>query len=362
MAKTKKSKAKQGSKPGGFKKTYDGLVTFCEQYRAFLEGKGIAVMGRERAELLTPNAPEADLKKLAKSEAKHIRRAFKQIQDMFEVQITRPESGTRNLVATPDGERFYAQALEIVRTCKNVVPGTEKHDTVFISGIDVANHVWLPEALQESQFFFEKDNEFLDIDYQIREAWKVTTDVATGRADFGIGTWQFDSSLDAHVFLARPHILIVPKNHSLARTRGQPVSLSELSNASIACLHNFIAPVSFSAVMARHHVKYKRIYTMNYIAQMLSWVSKGLAIGVATPDLIPTNGDFVGVPLKEQLVTAYDAVYTRPGELLRPAAKRVYDCLVKYWASRDRWLRTRTCLLTKWSNAIPEFMQTNPAK
>lgn len=248
---------------------------------------------------------------------------------------------------TPDGMLLATLVHGVLRGLKQIATFDERR-SVHISAIDMAVNFWIPEALSKTGFFETEENRKIDLRIEVREWWQVLRDVRDGIADFGIGTAMPCAGLSEDLFLVRPHVLLFHRNHKFANKKEKEIDVTALSGERIACLRDFIAPLSVDTYLSRNGVTNLHFIEALNSAHLLSFVRNNVAVAFITNDAIPLDGEVLARPVRGRiaLASARDAIYTRAADEQRPfgsesdAARRVRECISSYWRGNE-WKKGR---------------------
>lgn len=246
------------------------------------------------------------------------------------------ERTTRRVSLTDAGRQFLMHAQAVIDELERAYQGLEARAVARSGKVSmacvpsVANHL-LPSVLKD----FARTYPAVRVKVIDESAQTVLDSVREGHADFGLSfLGSQEAELDFTAIRAERYVVVVPKEHPLARRKTVAWRLLEkepLVSVSSSSGNRLLIDSAFAKTKKRPTIQYE----INHVTGAINLVAAGLGIAII-PGLAldaQLHPGLIGVPLVDPAITRTLGLIVRKGDKLHGLAQLLADTLTS--AIRD---------------------------
>ncbi len=240
------------------------------------------------------------------------------------------ERTTRRVSLTAAGRQFLSHAQAVMDELGLAYQGLEarvaaRSGKVSIACVpSVANHL-LPSVLKD----FARTHPSVRIRVIDESAPTVLDSVREGHADFGLSfLGSQDTELDFTAIRGERYVVVVPKEHPLARRKTvawRQLEKEPLVSVSSSSGNRLLIDSAFAKTSKRPTIQYE----INHVTGAINLVAAGLGVAIV-PGLAlnaQLHTGLVGVPLVDPAITRTLGLIVRKGDKLHGVAQVLADTL-----------------------------------
>ncbi|WP_342618532.1 LysR family transcriptional regulator [Rhodoferax sp. GW822-FHT02A01] len=240
------------------------------------------------------------------------------------------ERTTRRVSLTDAGRQFLSHAQAVIDELERAYQGLEaravaRTGKVTIACVpSVANHL-LPSVLKD----FARTYPSVRVKVIDESAQTVLDSVREGLADFGLSfLGSQEAELDFTAIRAERYVVVVPKEHALARRKTvawRQLEKEPLVSVSSTSGNRLLIDSAFAKTSKRPTIQYE----INHVTGAINLVAAGLGIAII-PGLAldaQLHPGLMGVPLVDPAITRTLGLIVRKGDKIHDMARVLADTL-----------------------------------